>query len=93
MTLREMKEWALERTTSSYEFIMNNIRHDWISDKWYMNIANLRPIKVLEKKVLDFGVKNKKSKFWDFITYLSYIIANFYGQLSKKEFYGFISTL
>jgi predicted metal-dependent phosphoesterase TrpH len=93
MTLREMKEWVLERTTSSYEFVVNNIRHDWIVDRWYMNIANFKTIKILEKKVLDFGVKNKKSKFWDFITYLSYITANFYGQLSKKEFYGFISTL
>lgn len=93
MTLREMKEWALERTTSSYGFIMNNIRNDWVIDKWYMNIVNFGPIKILEKRALDFGVKNKKSKFWDFITYLSFIIANVYGKLSKKEFYGFISTL
>jgi len=93
MTLREMKEWALERTTSSYEFIMNNIRHGWISDKWYMNIANLRLIKILEKKVLGYGIKNKKSKMWDLITYLSFITANIYGQFSKKEFYGFLSTL
>jgi len=93
MTTKEMKEWVLERTTSSYDFIMSNIKNGWIIDKWYMNVANFKPIKFLEKEVLDFGVRNRKSKFWDVITNLSYVIASFYGQLSKREFYGFIATL
>ncbi len=93
MSTKEMKEWVLERTTSSYDFIINNIKNGWIIDKWYMNVANFKPIKFLEKEVLDFGVRNRKSKFWDVITNLSYVIASFYGKLSKREFYGFITTL
>ncbi len=93
MSVREIKEWVLERTTSSYGFIMNNIKRGWTVDRWYMNIANLKLFRVLEKKVLDLGVRNRKAKFWDFVSYLSYLMANFYGQLSKKEFYEFVLTL
>jgi len=93
MTLREMKEWSLERISLSYESIMESIRQNWDVDRWYMNIVNIRLIKVLERKFLGLGIRNKKTRFWDFITYLSYYLASFYGQLSRREFNTFISTL
>ncbi len=91
--MEEIKEWSLERLNSSYDSIIDNIMQNWFVDSWYMNFANLKSFKVLEKKLLDFAMTNRKSQFWDLLTKSFYLMANFYGQLSKREFNAFIFTL
>ena len=93
MTLREMKELSLERVINSYEFIKNKIKDGWDVDKWYMTLANNPIIKPVEKTTLELGMRTKKSKIWDFVTCVSYLIAYFYGRYNKREFDAFISTL
>ena len=93
MTLREFKEWILTRISLSYDDIIKSIQNGWEPDEWYTILANSRLIKPLEKAVLEFGIRTKKSRLWDFVTYSSYIFAYFYSELSKREFNAFICTL
>jgi len=93
ITLRELKEWVLKRISLSYVDIKDNIRNGWIPDDWYMILANNRFIKPLENAVLEFGIRTKNSKIWDFVTYTSYFFAYFYSEFTRREFNTFILTL
>lgn len=93
MTLRQIKEWSLERAFLSYGDIKKKIRHGWEVDTRYMTFANNRFLRLLERFFLELGTRRVKSKFWDFGTYLSYILLSFYQRSTKKEFNSFISTL
>ena len=93
LTLKEMKELSLERVTNSYEFIKHKIKTGWDVDMGYMLLANNPFIKILENLTLNYGVKTKDSKIWDFVIYVSYLLATIYSKNSKREFDKFISTL
>jgi len=93
LTIKDMKELSLERITRSYEYIKNEIKHGWEVDMKYMFLANNPLIKPLENFTLELGMKTKKSRIWDAVTYISYFLANIYGKFSKREFDAFIATI
>jgi len=93
LTLNEMKKLSLDRIISSYEDIKEKINTGWEVDMMYMKLANTRFMKPLEKIVLDFGMRNRHSRIWDFVTYTSYILTILYGQFTKRDFNTFISKL
>lgn len=93
ITLEEIKEWSLDRINSSYDSIMENILENWFVDSWYMNLANLRPFKLIEKGLLRVATNKRESKFWDLFAKVSYMVADFYGHMTMREFSDFIITL
>jgi hypothetical protein len=93
LTLKDMKELSLDRVISSYEYIKEEIKNGWEVDMKYMKIANCRFMKPIENFVLDLGVRNRHSRIWDFVTYISYVLTILYGQHNKRDFKEFISKL
>jgi len=90
MTLRDFKELSLNRIYASYSDIMEKIVNGWEIDAKYMIIANNRLMRRIEKIVLNKGMKTKKSKFWDLVTFTSNFMANLYSKYSKRDFDKFI---
>jgi len=93
ITLDEIKEWSLDRINSSYDSIMENILENWFVDSWYMNLANLKLFKFIEKGLLRAATNKRESKFWDLFAKTSYQVANFYAHMSIREFSKFTFTL
>jgi hypothetical protein len=93
ITLEELKEWSLDRINSSYDAIMVNISQNWFVDSWYMNIANLRVLKVLERNLLKAAINKRDSRFWDFFAKSTFLLANIYGHMAIREFSNFVLTL
>lgn len=91
--LKEIKEWAIDRTLLSYGYIKDNITHGWKVDRWYMNIANLSWMRHLESSVLRHVKINRKNKIWDILAYLSYSIALFYSITKERKFAPFVLNL
>jgi len=93
LTLKEMKKLSFDRVTKSYDYIKNKIKNGWEVDMKYMLLANNPLMRPIENFVLDFGMKTKNNKIWDFVVYASYFLTFLYGKNSRKEFDKFISTL
>ena len=91
--MEEIIEWSLDRINSSYDSIMENILENWFVDSWYMNFANLRPFKLIEKGLLRVATNKRESKFWDLFAKVCYMVADFYGHMTMREFSNFIITL
>jgi len=93
VTWREIKEWSLIRVSSSYDDIIKNLRDGWEIDKTYMKFANLRFMRFIEKKTLDFGVLRPNSKIWDIVSYITYFITNLKAWYAKKAYGPFVFSL
>lgn len=93
LTLKQMKELSLERVTRSYDHIKNEIKNSWEVDMGYMHLANFPLMKPFELPTLKFGTKTKKTFIWDFVIYISYVLATIYSKRSKKKFKEFIFSL
>ena len=93
LTLKEMKELSLARVLASYDYIKNEIKDGWEVDMKYMLLANNRFMKPFENFALDFGMRTKSSRMWDFIIYISYFLARLYGLRAEREFGNFIRDL
>ena len=93
MSLREMKEWSLERVVQSYEDIKKSLLNGWEIDTWYMKIANLKPLRKLQNFALTLAEKKKSSRIWDFLTKFSYFLALIYAEKNKREFNEFVLSL
>lgn len=86
MTLREMKEWALQRMQFSYSSIREKIACGWDADAWYMNLANNWVFRQLERIVLELGIRNPQSLVWDLVSYFSYSVAALKARSAEKDY-------
>lgn len=93
VTWNEIKEWAFTRVFSSYDDIMENLKNGWKVDKTYMKLANLKFMRLIEKKTLNLGVSRPDSRIWDIISYIIFFITNLKAWHAKKMYEPFVFSL
>lgn len=92
LTLREIKEWALQRISLSYQDIKNRIKYGWDIDIWYMIFANNQFLRYIENTALEVGVRRMHSNVWDLVSYVCYAFAVLYAKKTRKEYDIFLSS-
>lgn len=93
MTLKEMKDYSMERIVRSYHYIKSEIKNGWPMDSFnrrYMRWANAPFMKPLETAALEAGVRNPESWLWDAVAKIS---NSLYSIHAKKRFADFEESL
>lgn len=93
ITLKQIKEWTLQRMILSYTDLKDKLKNGWEVDKRHMIIANSRFLKPLGRAVLELGVRKPNSKIWDFVADFSYVLTGLYAKFIEREFDTFVSML
>jgi hypothetical protein len=93
LTWKEIKEWSLIRVKNSYTHIKNKLREGWEVDYGYMRIANLKLLRFIQGRILEFGMRKPDSEILDILALISRFFANVYGWRRRREYLDFITFL